>query len=448
MKNLFLFFGITLFAFFSFKNISSEGSPLESFVDSLFKESLDSSRIAGGAILVAQNGEVLLHKTYGYASIELSVPMPLDAQFEIGSVTKQFTAAAILKLVEAGKLSLDDDFTKYMDYDTKGRTVTIAQLLNHTSGIPGYTEIDEFWPLSIEQHPRDSLVRLVEGHDFLFEPNEALIYNNSAYFFLGLIIEKVSGKSYEEYLEEQFFTPLAMHHTHYCSNSEVVKNKVYGYNFTPSGLQQKPYIDHTWPYAAGSICSSVGDLYIWSEALHNGKVFKNDLYQQMITPGALNNGAKLSYAMGLVHYMNYGNREISHGGGIHGFLSHSCYYPEEDLHIICLTNTTGPNGGSYFTERVAFELMEKKEYQAVTLDVNPSDLAGIYKGEVRGSELSAEMKAIPEGFTVQYNGEGPLDTLSLYVGNHTWMDGNTTVIVKDGECRVDEVYGYYILKKE
>ncbi|MEM1219808.1 MAG: serine hydrolase, partial [Bacteroidota bacterium] len=239
-----------------------------------------------------------------------------------------------------------------------------------------------------------------------------------------------------------------MEHTHYCSNAEVVKNKVYGYNYTPGGLQQKPYIDHTWPYAAGSLCSSVGDQYIWSEALHNGKVFKNDLYRQMITPGALNNGAKLSYAMGLVNFMNYGHREISHGGGIHGFLSHSCYYPDEDLHIICLTNSAGPNGGNYFTERVAFELMEKKEYQAVTMDIDTKSLEGNYKGEVRGSELSAKMEAIPEGFTVQYNGEGTPDTLSLYVGNNTWMDGNTTVVVKDGECRVNEVYGYYILKKE
>src|SRR5690606_38913850 len=133
-----------------------------------------------------------LNKSYGYASLELSVPMPDDAQFEIGSITKQFTAAAILKLVEANKISLDDDFIDYLEFDTRGRTITINNLLNHTSGIPGYTEIPEFWDLSIQEHPRDTLVRLVEQKDFLFLPNEALIYNNTGYFFLGLIIEKVT----------------------------------------------------------------------------------------------------------------------------------------------------------------------------------------------------------------------------------------------------------------
>ncbi|MEM9078757.1 MAG: serine hydrolase domain-containing protein, partial [Bacteroidota bacterium] len=176
-------------------------SSIEVYADSLFQASVDSSQIAGGALLVFQNGETLLKKSYGYSSLELTVPMPEDGQFEIGSVTKQFTAAAILKLVEANKLSLEDDFTDYLPFDTKGRKITINNLLNHTSGIPSYTEIREFWDLSIQQHPRDSLVRMVEQKDFLFEPNEALIYNNSAYFFLGLIIEKVTEQSYEEFLK-------------------------------------------------------------------------------------------------------------------------------------------------------------------------------------------------------------------------------------------------------
>ena len=368
---LFSFAAILLISFKTLPSISFNDSPLEVIVDSLFQASIKGANIAGGAVLVYQNGELLLDKAYGYASLELSVKMPDNAIFEIGSVTKQFTAAAILKLVEEGKLSLEEDFTKYLEFDTKGRTITINNLLNHTSGIPSYTEIPEFWSLSIESHPRDSLVRLVEKNDFLFEPNEGLIYNNSAYFFLGLIIEKISGKSYADYLKEQFFKPLGMQNTCYCSTSEVLKNKVYGYNYNPGGLRQKPYLDHTWPYAAGSLCSTTKDLFTWMKALHTGKAFSEASYQSLITPDQLKDGTKIRYAKGLTNFSNFGNPQISHGGGIHGFLSETRYYPDEDLYIISLINTTGPHGASYFADRITWQLLERKEYESVEFDFQP-----------------------------------------------------------------------------
>ncbi|MFK7812929.1 MAG: serine hydrolase domain-containing protein, partial [Maribacter sp.] len=147
---------------------------IEKYTDSLFTASIDSSIVAGGAVLIHQNGETLLKQAYGQASLELNVPMPENASFEIGSVTKQFTAVAILKLVKEGKLSLEDDFTKYMDFDTKGRKITIDHLLNHTSGIASYTEIEEFGSLVPQDLPRDSLTRVIETKEFLFEPGEAL----------------------------------------------------------------------------------------------------------------------------------------------------------------------------------------------------------------------------------------------------------------------------------
>ncbi len=142
-------------------------SDLERYSDSLFKASLDSTKIAGGAILIHQKGKTLLKKSYGKASLELEVPMPENASFEIGSVTKQFTAVAILKLVEAGKLALEDDFTMYMDYDTKGRKITIEQLLNHTSGIDSYTEIDEFESLVPQELPHDTLSTYIGNHTWM-----------------------------------------------------------------------------------------------------------------------------------------------------------------------------------------------------------------------------------------------------------------------------------------
>lgn len=423
-------------------------SDLETHVDSLFQSSIANAEIAGGTVLVFQQDSTLLKKLYGMASLELSVPMPEDAQFEIGSVTKQFTAAAILKLVEDGALALEDDFTEYLPYDTKGRKVTINNLLNHTSGIPSYTEIPEFWELAIEDRPRDTLVRIVEQHDFLFEPNEASIYNNSAYFFLGLIIEQVTGQSYEDYLRQEFFVPLGMHHTQYCSNSEVVKNKVYGYEHAADGLRQKGYLNQKWPYSGGSLCSTAEDLRKWLTALHGGKVLSEESYRSMITPDTLSNGARLNYAMGLVNFQNYGHHEISHSGYINGFLSDTRFYPDDDLYIICLLNTTGPKGAGFFANGAIWNLLDKKEYPKRELDIDVAEIVGHYSGVMRNGTRRLEVKSIEDAITVREEGNKHVDTLKVYVGNNSWMVGNNKVTIKDNAYHINSNYNYYILKKE
>ena len=429
------------------KQVSST-STLGVYADSLFQASIDSAQIAGGAILVYQKGKMLLNKSYGYASLELSTPMPSDGIFDIGSVTKQFTAAAILKLIEAKKLSLDDDFTKYLKFDTKGRKVTIANLLNHTSGISSYTEISEFWDISNMDYPKDSLVRLVERNDFLFEPNEELIYNNSAYFFLGLIIEKITGQSYDEFLKQEIFEPLGMHHTSYCSINEIVKKKVTGYNYSPSGFKQAGYQNHVWPYSAGSLCSTTEDLLIWMIALHNGKVLTAPMYQSLISPDTLNNGTVVSYAKGLVNFSNFGHKEIAHEGAITGFLSDTRFFPDNDLYIICLINTIGPKGGSYFADQITWKLLNKKPYKQVKSDIAVNNIQGIYTGVGRDTIQSVEIKSIGNGMTRQNIGEEKIDTLKVYVGKNTWMDGNDKIIIENNEYRINKIYNYYIFKRE
>jgi len=426
----------------------SKQSALVDFADSLFQTNVDSSYIAGASVIVFRKGQKLLDKSYGYASMELSVPMPEEASFEIGSVTKQFTAAAILKLVDEGKLSLDDDFTDYLDFDTRGRFITINNLLNHTSGIPSYTEIPEFGSLSVHRYDRDSLVRLVEQKDFLFEPGEALIYNNSAYFFLGLIIEKLTNKSYAEYLNEQFFVPLGMNNTYYCSTSEVKSNKVDGYNYSESGLKQKEYIDHTWPYSAGSLCSSPEDLLIWMRALHEGIIFSEQLYKILITPDQLNDGTAIRYAKGLVNFKNFGNPQIGHGGGIPGFLSETRYFPDDDLYIICLVNTMSPKGASFFAEEITWKLLDKQVYDPVEIDIDLASISGKYTGQVRGRIFSIEIKALSNSIAISSEGQDGADTLKTYLGQHAWSDGNSIVIIQNDEYRRDDVYGYFILKKQ
>jgi CubicO group peptidase (beta-lactamase class C family) len=402
-----------------YSNVTS----LEVYADSLFQASIDSSQIAGAAILVFQKDTMLLNKSYGYASLELSTPMPSDGIFDIGSVTKQFTAAAILKLVEANKLSLDDDFTEYLPFDTKGRKVTIAQLLDHTSGMEADMgeEVEFFDMLTNQGLPHNAIVKMFKPKDFMFEPGEALIYNNNAYSYLGLIIEKVTGQSYEDYLKEIFFKPLGMNSTSFGSNIEVTKNKVNGYRYDSLGIQQKPYLNYNLPYSAGSLSSNTQDLLIWMKALHQGKILSAASYQSMITPRQLNDGSKLQYAKALVNYSDFGNDKIGHSGGFSGFMTDTRYYPEEDLYIICLVNTSGgPKNATFFADPITWQLLDKKMPENVDLDIETALLEGLYTGPTRGNYTdSIQVKSIVGGMIVQKLKSDKIDTLKTYIGNNT-----------------------------
>ena len=451
MKNLLFYccLGALFFQSCNAPTPNTTTSDLVRFADSLFQTSVDSAFIAGAAVIVHQNGKTLLDKSYGYASLELEVPTPLHANFEIGSVTKQFTGAAILKLEEMGKLSLEDDFTKYLDFDTKGRKVTINQLLDHTSGIASYTEVPTFWPLSYHTYPRDTMLRIIEEEAFLFEPGEAVIYNNTAFFFLGLIIEELSDTTYEAFLKEHIFDPLDMQDTYYCSNSKVVKNKVSGYGYSPKGLQQAAYLDHTWPYAAGSLCSTTPDLLKWLQANHKDKWPNEGQYQKLITPGSLNDGTPINYAKGIGNWVDNGHPIISHGGGINGFLTETRYYPESDLYVITLVNTTGPKGAGFFADQLTWEVLEKEAFPKEELDIPLAGLEGTYTGQVRGRMHSIEIGTLADGITMLNQGAQSPDTLTHYAGASSWRDGNNVITLQENEMRVRQGYGaYYILKKE
>ena len=271
-------------------------------LDSAARAHVEHAMVAGVSVAVVRGGDTLLERGYGYADLEWGIETPQDASasYEIGSITKQFTAAAIMQLVEEGKLDLDADFTDYLtDFDAQGHVVPLRRLLDHTSEIKGYTEMPGFGDLSKQDLPRDTLVSLVEAEPFEFEPGTAQIYNNSAFFFLGLIIERVSGESYEEYVQKHLFDELGMDDSYYCSESAIRENRAHGYDGSPEGLQRKAYLDHAWPYAGGSLCSTAGDLILWNQALHGGSVVSQASYRAMTTPMPLVDGTPLDYAMGL-----------------------------------------------------------------------------------------------------------------------------------------------------
>ena len=280
-------------------------------IDSLAAEALKGGQVAGLSIAVVRERDTLLLKGYGKADLELDVPTPDRGIYEIGSVTKQFTAVAILQLQEQGKLSLDDELTKYLpSYPMQGHRVTLRRLLDHTSGIAGYTELPDFDAVSVRALPRDSLVALFSAKPFAFAPGEAEVYNNSAYFLLGLIIEKVSGIPYEKYVQQYLFARAGMADSRYCSNRDVVARRVHGYDFDNGRLTLAKYLDFTWPYAAGSLCSTAGDLVAWTRALHGGRLLGPAAYRELITPGTLTDGTRLRYAKGVVVDSVAGHRAI------------------------------------------------------------------------------------------------------------------------------------------
>lgn len=392
-------------------------------IDSIVLAPIKAGQAAGVSIAVVKGRDTILIKGYGSADLDLDTPTPPNAVYEIGSITKQFTTAALMQLVEQGKVKLDDDLLTYLpQYPSRGQHISIRRLLDHTSGIRSYTEIAEarnLFPITLT---KDSILSIFAGKGFDFTPGEALVYNNSAYFLVGMIIEKVSGQSYADYIKTNLFDKAGMPSSAYCSETETVKRKVHGYNFGGK-LLKAPQQNHAWPYAAGSICSTAGDLIAWLRALHTtDKVVSRASYQEMITPGRLNDGYQLRYAKGLVNSEEDGRRMISHGGGISGFSTESRYYPNDDLYVVVLVNTAGPAAPAAIAQSIAKAVLGPgKELTGVPFNGDLGIYAGQYRGVGRG--LPTNVTVSVENGTLQVKGAGPARNL-VYLGGDTFGAGS------------------------
>ncbi|MCA9738775.1 MAG: serine hydrolase domain-containing protein [Gemmatimonadota bacterium] len=424
-------------------------------LDSAARAHVAHPMVAGVSVAVVRGADTLLLAGYGQVDLEWSVPTPTDASasYEIGSVTKQFTAAAILQLVEQGKLDLDADVSEVLpEFDTHGHPVPIRRLLDHTSGIKGYTEMPVFAELVVKDLPRDTLVSLVEAEPFEFEPGTAQIYNNSAYFLLGLIIEKQSGQSYEEYVAEHLFAPAGMDASYYCSESAVRARAAHGYDGSPDGLVRKGYLDHTWPYAAGSLCSTAGDLVRWNRALHGGRILSGASYQAMITPRPLRDGTPITYAMGLGVGERAGQRYIAHGGGINGFLSEAFWFPAQEMAVVVLQNSTGPQPpGALASAFLDLLVGADPAPTAVPYRGDLDALVGEYAGPARGTHAHMEVTRDGDQLVLQpATSSTPLRP--THVGDGVWRDGGSRFwFVTPGgtatELRIAQGAGHYVLRR-
>jgi D-alanyl-D-alanine carboxypeptidase len=306
-------------------------------VDRYIQSQMTEHRIPGLALKIIRDGKVAKTAAYGLANIELNVPAKPETVFEIGSITKQFTAAGILLLAQDGKLSVDNQIGNYLkDLPEAWTNVTIRHLLTHTSGIKSYTGLDGF---QIWRHlTQDQFIKAIGKQSMDFSPGDSWKYCNTGFNLLGYIIENVSGKNYWDFMSQQIFQPLGMHATTNRLLSLIIPNRAAGYEQTNRVWVNRD-CDLTEVFAAGAIASTVGDLAKWSAALDQERILTAASKEQMWTPANLNSGKATKYGFGWHVDAFEGHRNIGHGGSTSGFSASIQRFPDDRLAVIILTNT-------------------------------------------------------------------------------------------------------------
>lgn len=318
---------------------SKEDVQLEKKLDELLSSKFRTSE-PGCEILVAKKGEIVYKKAFGSANLELNVPIKPEMVFKLGSITKQFTAVAILQLVEQGKISLQDSLQKFVpDFPSNSKKITIENLLTHTSGIRDYMQIDYPEP-NLERRDFDpkELIDRFKNFPLEFEPGTKYKYSNSGYFLLGYIIEKVSGKSYKAYLQENILKPLNLNHIYFDTSNNIIPNRVNGYRKEGAEFKNADYWSMTIAYAAGELISNVDDLLKWNKGLYSYKILKKETLEKAFVPFKLKDGSMTEYGYGWILKNINGIKSIEHGGAITGFLSTEIYFPKEDVFVAALFN--------------------------------------------------------------------------------------------------------------
>jgi D-alanyl-D-alanine carboxypeptidase len=297
----------------------------------------------GLSVAVARGDRMVIERGAGMADLEWNQPADARTVFRIGSLTKQFTAAAIMKLVEQGKIGLDDPLSKYVpEFDLQGHTVTIRQMLTHSSGIPNYTAQPGFFanksPLALSEA---DVLKLVNGVPFDFAPGTKWNYSNTNYFLLGMIVEKVSGRTYADFMEQELFDPLGLRHTRYGWNGPIIAHRAQGYSYdVATGLRSNAApIGMTIPGGAGGLVSTAGDLLRWQIALTTGRAVSPASFKAMTgSPVKIGQG-DAAYGFGLMEDSIGGQHRIWHNGGINGFNSVLTWWPGLGLRTAVISNS-------------------------------------------------------------------------------------------------------------
>ncbi|HEY4941630.1 MAG TPA: serine hydrolase domain-containing protein [Rhizomicrobium sp.] len=353
----------------------------------------------GAAVAVLRDGEFLHCKGYGLADVEWGIPIAPDTVFHIASLTKQFTATAIMMLKERGLVSLDAPLETYLpDFPTRGRRVTLRHLLNHTSGIQTYSSLAYHTNGAARLHASlKDLVARIAGLPFDFEPGERYLYNNSGYVLLGAIIERVGGMKYREFLEREIFRPLGMSRTLYLFDEPVVPRRAAGYQRGGAGIENASYVSATSYHAAGGLGSTVLDLARWDKAVRTNLLVSAKSQAEMLRPTVLSDGSEFPYGYGWGTATYRGRRIYHHAGGISGFACHMLHCRDEDVSTIVLSNLY-----QFAFDRVARGLVRAVLGEAPVVQPRKSLTAGALAAcagsfRAEGTPDTAERRLVPTG---------------------------------------------------
>ncbi len=347
----------------------------------------------GLSVALAYDNDIVLERGFGLAEVEHDVNADEETMFRIASIIKQFTAALIMKYVEQGKIALDDPISKYIDFDTGDHVVTVRHLLTHTSGIKSHTGLGPKWERTLPlEVTHDEIFGLVEVLPFDFPPGIKHLYNDTSYYLLGVILEKLSDQTYDELLLKEVAAPLELTRTRYGSNGDIIKNRAQGYELDNGKLKNDELIDMSQPGAAGAILSTAGDLLRWQRSLTSGQVVSKASYAQMTTPYELADGSSTDYGFGLSIGDADGLKSVRHDGGINGFNSMLVHFPETGVGIAVISHSpyraaTLATNLSRAVHNIVFEISDLNAPEAEI-----KRLVGKYAFDALGFELTIKVK--------------------------------------------------------
>lgn len=407
-QTLILFFGL-LFNHAYAQQMDEQ--QLTAYFDSFLSEQFKTNE-TGATALVARRGQIFYKKAFGMADLELNVPMQVDHVFRIGSITKQFTAVAILQLMEQGKIDLQDEITRFIpDYPTQGNKITIEHLLTHTSGIANYSGITDTSKRESLNFTPEEMIDFFRNLPMRFTTGTKWEYSNSNYFLLGYIIEKITGQSYAAYLEEHFFRPLGMTHSCYADDTRIIKNRAGAYSQGDFGYENSRPLNMSHVYAAGAIQSTVEDLFKWHQAVHSFQLVKKETLDRAFTRYRLADGTETSYGYGWRLGYVYGSPSIWHGGKINGFVTMEIYLPKVDVFVTVFSNCDC-NSPADITLRLA-ALTVGRPYQYKEIPLENSILQG-YTGVYENQQGLQRIITMSENGLCSQLGRGPKSDLKAF----------------------------------
>lgn len=416
---------ILLFFFQSALIAQNFNSAIDELIDSNYR-----MNEPGGVVLVSRHDKIIYERAFGMANMELDVPMQKDMLFSIASITKQFTAVAILQLVEQGKLSLSDSVGKFISNYPIGSGITIEQLLTHTSGVPNALNLQ---PLQARVRGWITALEVLATFKDLpldFTPGSKWSYSNSGYQLLGYIIEKVSGTSYEEYITKKVLEPAGMLHSQYGNDMKIVHHRASCYIYTRIGLENAVNGNVQVAFSAGAIQATIEDFHKWYVALESGKLVSSAMLKKAWQMKILAGGKPTEYGYGWFVGKLNGYELVDHGGNMGGFMSHAIYFPEQGLLVAVFFNFRGKLPEILATQIAS--IVTGHPLQLTEISVAPevlSEYVGVYVDD-KGDERTIGL----ENGKLYYQRKGGPKLSVLPIGKDKFYFDNTSMI---GEMRRD-----------